>query len=355
MSVRDVLIIGAGPSGLAAAIAAKQQGLDYVVVEKGILVNSIFNFPMHMVFFTTPELLEIGGLPLVTPYDKPTRLEALRYYRRVVDTYQLQINFHEEVLAVEPPSREAPAGQSHFEVTTRSNLGVRRVRHARAVVMAIGYYDLPNDLGIPGEDLPHVSHYYTDAHPYYRQRVVIVGGKNSAAEAALELYRAGAHVTLVHRHAALGDSIKYWVRPDIENRIKEGSIAARFEACVEQILPTAVVVKHHPSTGSGQGAIREEIPAEGVFLLTGYHPDAELMKRAGVDVDPDTLAPALNQETFETNVPNLFLAGGCVAGKATGNIFIENGRFHGEKIIKVLADRLGNEERRQGVPEDGVE
>ena len=328
MSVRDVLIVGAGPSGLAAAIAAKHQGLDYLVVEKGILVNSIFNFPTHMVFFTTPELLEIGGLPLVTPYDKPMRLEALRYYRRVVDTYQLQISFHEEVLSIERDQDEGI-----FEVTTRSNLGVRRVRLARAVVLAIGYYDLPNYLGIPGEDLPHVNHYYTDAHPYYRQRVVVVGGKNSAAEAALELFRGGAHVTLVHRHAALGDSIKYWVRPDIENRIKEGSIAARFESCVVEIRPTAVVIERQ-----GQ---REEIPAEGVFLLTGYHPDAELMKRAGVQVEDETLAPALNQETFETNVPNLFLVGGCVAGKATGNIFIENGRFHGEKVIKVLADRLG--------------
>jgi len=329
MSVRDVLIVGAGPSGLATAIAAKQQGLDYLVVEKGVLVNSVFNFPTHMVFFTTPELLEIGGLPLVTPYDKPMRLEALRYYRRVVDTYQLQISFHEEVLSVEPE-------EGLFAVTTRSNLGVRRVRHGRAVVLAIGYYDLPNYLGIPGEDLPHVSHYYTDAHPYYRQRVVVVGGKNSAAEAALELFRGGAHVTLVHRHATLGDSIKYWVRPDIENRIAEGSIAARFEACVREIRPTAVVIERHGG--------REELPAEGVFLLTGYHPDAELMKRAGVEVEPETLAPALNQETFETNVPNLFLAGGCVAGKATGNIFIENGRFHGEKIIRVLADRLGRME-----------
>ena len=327
MSVRDILIVGAGPSGLAAAIAAKQQGLDYLVLEKGVLVNSIFNFPMHMVFFTTPELLEIGGLPLVTPYDKPTRLEALRYYRRVVDAFGLQIAFHEAVLSIDRDS------EGIFEVATRSNLGVRRVRYARTVVLAIGYYDLPNYLGVPGEDLPHVNHYYTDAHPYYRQRVVIVGGKNSAAEAALELFRAGAHVTLVHRHATLGDSIKYWVRPDIENRIKEGSISARFEACVTEIRPTAVVIEKDGQT--------EEIPAEGVFLLTGYHPDAELMTAAGVEVNPDTLAPSLDQETFETNVPNLFLAGGCVAGKATGNIFIENGRFHGEKIIKVIAGRLG--------------
>ena len=332
MSVRDVLIVGAGPSGLATAIAAKQRGLDYVIVEKGVLVNSIFNFPTHMVFFTTPELLEIGGLPLVTPYDKPMRLESLRYYRRVVDTYQLQVSFHEQVVAIE---REPEGDQTIFAVITRSSRGATRVRHARAVVMAIGYYDLPNYLGVPGEDLPHVSHYYTDAHPYYRQRVVVVGGKNSAAEAALELFRGGAHVTLVHRHATLGDSIKYWVRPDIENRIKEGSIQARFETTVCEIRPTDVVVQ--------KDGVREEIPADGVFLLTGYHPDAALMTTAGVVCDPETLAPTLNAETFETNVPNLFLAGGCVAGKATGNIFIENGRFHGEKIVNVLASRFADQ------------
>src|ERR671926_1987788 len=237
MSLRDVLIVGAGPSGLAAAIAAKQHGLDYVIVEKGVLVNSIFNFPMHMIFLTTPELLEIGGLPLVTPYDKPTRLEALRYYRRVVDTYELPISFHEKVTSIE---RE-PDGR--FIVETENNRGVTRVREARAVVLAIGYYDLPNYLGIPGEDLPHVSHYYTDAHPYYRRRVVVVGGKNSAAEASLELFRGGAYPMLVHRHATLGDTIKYWVRPDIENRIKEGSIAGRFEASVVEIRPTEVVIE----------------------------------------------------------------------------------------------------------------
>jgi len=325
MSVRDVIIIGAGPSGLATAIAAKRQGLDFVIVEKGVLVNSIFNFPMHMVFFTTPELLEIGGLPLVTPYDKPTRLEALRYYRRVVDTYGLQVSFHEAVVAIERDD----AGV--FGVTT-THRGVTRQRYGRSVVLAIGYYDLPNYLGVPGEDLPHVSHYYTDAHPYYRQRVVVVGGKNSAAEASLELFRAGVHVTLVHRHATLGDSIKYWVRPDIENRIKEGSIAARFESTVVAITPTAVSIDTNGT--------REEIPAEGVFLLTGYHPDVDLMRRAGIECHPETLAPSLNPETFETNVPNLFIAGGAVAGRHTGNIFIENGRFHGERIINVLVERL---------------
>ena len=335
-SIPDVLVVGAGPSGLATAIAAKQHGLEYAVIEKGVLVNSIFNFPTHMVYFTTPELLEIGGLPLVTPFEKPTRLESLRYYRRVVDTYGIQASFHREVTDI---ARQGDV----FVVTTASvPPGSRRANgsedraswHARAVVLAIGYYDIPNSLGVPGEQLPHVSHYFKEPHPYYRQRVVVVGGKNSAAEAALELFRAGAHVTLVHRRATLGDSIKYWVRPDIENRIKEGSIAARFETHVVEIRPDVVVVD--------RGGVRDEIPADGVLLLTGYRPDVDLMRRAGVRCDVETLAPELNPETFETNVPNLFIAGGAVAGRNTGSIFIENGRFHGERIIKVLAERFSH-------------
>jgi len=322
--------VGAGPSGLATAIAAKQQGLDYVIVEKGVLVDAIFHFPTYMVFFTTPELLEIGGLPLVTPYDKPTRLEGLRYYRRVVDTFDLQISFHEEVIEIE---RESEV----FIVTSRDAGGTTRAREARAMVLAIGYYDHPNYLGVPGEAFPHVSHYYTDAHPYYRQRVVVVGGRNSAAEASLELFRAGAHVTLVHRGAALADTIKYWVRPDIENRIKEGSITARFNTRVREITRSAVIVEGE--TG------RREIPADGVFLLTGYKPDVDLMRRAGIRCDNETLAPELDPETFETNVPNLFIAGGAIAGRNTGSIFIENGRFHGERIVRVLSQRLA-----QGTP-----
>ena len=222
MSVRDVIIIGAGPSGLATAIAAKHFGLDYLVLEKGSLVDGIARFPINMVFFTTPELLEIGGIPLTTPYEKPTRLEALRYYRKVVDTFQLQVSLFEEAVSVDPPSSSGEP----FVITTRTSRGATRVREARHVVLSMGYYDQPVMLNIPGEDLPHVSHFYTEAHPYYRQRVVIVGGKNSAAEAALEIHRAGGHVTIVHRGASFGDSIKYWVKPDIENRIKEGAVAA---------------------------------------------------------------------------------------------------------------------------------
>ena len=366
MSVRDVLIVGAGPSGLAAAIAARAHGLDYQVIEKGVLVNSIHRFPAHMVFFTTPELLEIGGLPFVSPYDKPTRAEALRYYRKVVDAHDLQIAFDERVAAV---ARDE--GEGIFEVETHSSKGVRRVRLARHVVFAIGYYDHPVPLGIPGEDLPHVSHYFGDPHVHYRQRVVIVGGGNSAAEAALLLYRSGAHVTLVHRHPALKRTIKYWVRPDIENRIKEGSIAARFRSTVTEIRPASVIVhaapestvaddeagrqrelfadadaSHAPATPlaapEAPTAPTEEIAADAVYLLTGYRADSDLLCRAGIRLT-DREAPVFDPDTFETNVPNLFVAGGAIAGKDTGTIFIENGRFHGERIVEVIANRLASQ------------
>jgi thioredoxin reductase (NADPH) len=340
MSVRDVLIIGAGPSGLSAAIAAKKRGLDYQVLERGALVNAIYRFPPQMVFFTTPELLEIGGVPFISPFEKPTRAEALRYYRRVADVFDLQIAFEETVLSISR-ERAQEAGQdsssddhgaSLFALETRSSRGVRRVRHARNVVLATGYYDHPNFLEVPGEELPHVHHYYGEPHPYYRQRVVIVGGGNSAAEAALEMFRAGVHVTLVHRALELKSTIKYWVRPDIENRIKEGSIAARFDTRIVEIRPTTMVL-------SGPGGL-EEISADAVFLLIGYHPDWDLQLAAGLQLN-ERRAPIYNPETFETTVPGLFVAGGALAGVDTGTIFIENGRFHGEKIIEVIASRLG--------------
>ena len=329
MLVRDVTIVGAGPAGLAAAIAAKRLGLDYSIIEKGVLVNSIYKFPVNMVFFTTPELLEIGGLPLVSPFEKPTRLEALRYYRRVVDAYELQIDFGEQVVSVE---RE-PAVDGTFAVETRSEKGVRRLRHSRNVIFAVGYFDHPNYIGVPGENLPHVAHYYNESHGFYRKNVVIVGGGNSAAETALELFRAGARVTLVHRHPELKPTIKYWVRPDIENRIKEGSVKGLLNTRLVEIQPAHVIVER-------DGA-REEIPADAVFLLTGYHPDSDLYRRAGIRLHRDTMAPELNKDTFETNVPGLFLAGGAICGRDTSNIFIENGRFHGETIVGVIAQRLG--------------
>jgi len=337
MPVRDVIIIGAGPSGLATAIAAKHFNLDYVVLEQGALVDAIVRFPVNMVFFTTPELLEIGGLPLTSPYDKPTRAEALQYYRKVVDTFQLQVSLFEKVTAIHPPaaSGRSPASGGRegniapFAVESQTARGVTRIREARNVVLAMGYYTQPNMLNIPGEDLPHVTHFYKEAHQYYRQRVVIVGGKNSAAEAALEIHRAGGHVTMVHRGAGFGDSVKYWVKPDIENRVKEGSIAAHFNANVVEIRSSEVVLDSGVT-----------LPAEHVLLLTGYRADPEFMRRIGVTINPETLEPKYSVETYETNVPGLFVAGGQLAGKKTGTVFIENGRFHGEVIAKTLASRM---------------
>jgi thioredoxin reductase (NADPH) len=331
MSVRDVIVVGAGPSGLATAIACKHFGLDYLVLEQGALVDAIARFPINMVFFTTPELMEIGGLPLTTPYEKPTRLEALRYYRKVVDTFQLQICLYEEVVSVQRPDAEGEP----FVIETRVRQGVGgqprgvRTREARNVVLAMGYYNQPNLLNVPGEDLPHVTHFYKEAHPYYRQRVVIVGGKNSAAEAALEIHRAGGHVTMVHRGEGFGESVKYWVKPDIQNRVNEGSIKAHFRSRVVEIRPTEVVLD------SG-----ETIPCEAVLLLTGYQADADFMRRIGVEIHQDSTSPKYDVETYETNVPGLFVAGGQLAGKRTGTVFIENGRFHGEVIAKTLASRL---------------
>ncbi|HEY7287932.1 MAG TPA: NAD(P)-binding domain-containing protein [Vicinamibacterales bacterium] len=363
MSVRDLIIIGGGPSGLAAAIAAKKHGLDYQVLEQGVLVNSIYRFPPQMVFFTTPELLEIGGLPFVSPNDKPTRAEALKYYRKVVDTFDLQIAFDEQVTSVVRDETEGA-----FAIETRSSRGVRRVRLARSVILAIGYYDHPVALGIPGEELPHVSHYFSDPHGHYRQRVVVVGGGNSAAEAALLLYRSGAHVTVVHRRASLKRTIKYWVRPDIENRIKEGSIAARFSTRVTEIRPASIVVQSIRGDASEDDeATRQrelfadadasrapaaavtsptagdldEIPAEAVYLLTGYRADSDLLCGAGVRLN-EREAPVHDPATFESNVPGIFIAGGAIAGVDTGTIFIENGRFHGEKIVQTIARRIAD-------------
>jgi thioredoxin reductase (NADPH) len=324
----DLVIVGAGPSGLATAIAAQQAGLSYEVLEKGALVNSIFHFPRHMTFFTTADLLEIGGLPFVTPFEKPTQAEGLKYYRKATEAYGLKVALDVEVTGVRPVGDVD--GGARFVVQTRGPDGAGS-RRARNIVFATGYYDNPNLLGIPGEELPHVSHYYTEPHAFWRKKVVVVGGKNSAAIAALELYRAGAEVTLVHRRARLSDSIKYWIKPDIENRIKEGSITARFGICVTEIRTSTLVVAAAFET--------EELPADQVFLLTGYHPDTRLLSEAGVRVDETTLVPQHDPATLETNVPGVFLAGALVSGKQTGRIFIENGRFHGEAIVAAITSR----------------
>jgi thioredoxin reductase (NADPH) len=336
MAVYDIIIIGSGPAGLSTAIAAKQRKLSYLVIERGALVNSISKFPVNMVFFTTPELLEIGGVPFTTPYEKPTRSEALRYYRKVADAQQVEIAFGQTVQSVRQVESEADAAR--LVVTTTDVEGVTREHRARYVVLATGAYDKPNRLDIPGEDLPHVNHYYTEAHPHWRKHVVIVGGQNSAAEAALELYRNGAKVTIVHRKPEFGTSLKYWVKPDIENRVREGSVAARFNARLIEIKPTSVVMEQKQADGS---VVTEELPADAVFLLTGYRSDTALLTSCGITFNPVTFEPDHDPETFESNVPNLFIAGQVLTGRQSGKIFIENGRFHGERVVEVIARRLG--------------
>ena len=338
MQIQDVIIVGAGPAGLAAAIAAKKAGLTYQILEKAALVNSLLHYPTEMTFFTTPELMEIGGMPFTSPNEKPTRLEALRYYRRVSDAYGLDIAFDERVVSIVRDGRS----QTFTVESENARLGRRHTRHARFVVLATGAYDFPQRLGVPGEDLPQVSHYFITPHPFFRKTVVVVGGKNSAVEAALDLYRAGARVTIVHRGEAIGESVKYWVKPDIENRIKEGTINARFGASIVEIRPQSVVIE--------RAGVREELPADAVFLLTGYMSDNSLLHAAGVELDSDTCGPRHDAQRYETNVPGLFVIGAMIAGKASGRIFIENGRFHGQVVI----DEIGSRLRAQGPSVDAL-
>jgi thioredoxin reductase (NADPH) len=324
MEMYDVICIGAGPTGLATAIEARRAGMRPLVIDKACLCNSIFHYPVNMVFFTTPELLEIGDLPLVSAAEKPTRVEALKYYRRAAEHYKLELRLYEPVVRVE-------GSDGHFSVVTRTEKGAEGKYQAKKLVVATGYYDLPNKLGIPGENLPHVSHYYTEPYAFWNQDVVVIGGKNSAAEAALDLYRNGARVTLVHRGKELGKTIKYWVRPDIENRIKAGQIQTLLDARVDEITRDEVVVEQHART--------KRLPAKQVFALTGYHPDFSFIESLGVELDPESRRPTLNPNTLESNVPGVHLAGVVIGGRHTGEIFIENGRFHGKQIIDALRIR----------------
>jgi thioredoxin reductase (NADPH) len=324
METYDIICIGAGPTGLACAIEARRAGMRPLVIDKGCLCNSIYHYPVNMVFFTTPELLEIGDLPLVCAAEKPTRVEALKYYRKATEHYALELRLFERVLQVE-------GSNGRFTVVTRTEKGIEQKYQGKKIAVASGYYDLPNTLNVPGEELPHVSHYYTEPHEYWNQDVVVIGGKNSAAEAALDLFRNGAKVTVVHRDAQLGATIKYWVRPDIENRIKAGQVRALFQTHVKQITRDDVIVAN--------GAGEKRLPARQVFALTGYHPDFTFIESLGVHLDPETRKPALDPNTLESNVPGVHLAGVVIGGRHTSEIFIENGRFHGKQIIDGLAGK----------------
>ncbi|MFN3323869.1 MAG: YpdA family putative bacillithiol disulfide reductase [Bryobacteraceae bacterium] len=321
----DVVVVGAGPTGLACGIELRKRGLDVLLVEKGCVVNSIYNYPTNMVFFTTPELLEIGGIPMTSLNEKPGRTEALKYYRRVADHYRLTIHQYEQVSDVH--------GQDgRFTVQTLDRYGCFQQYGCRKVVLATGYYDRPNLLGVPGEDLPKVIHYYKEPHPYYNHDVLVVGAKNSAAIAALELYWTGARVTLVHRGPEISDSVKYWIKPNIENRIKRGEVRAYFNSRVVEILPDSVLL----ATPEGEVALKNDY----VFAMTGYHPDIEFLARLGIRLATDTQRPPINPETYESDRRGMYLAGVLVAGMHTNEIFIENGRFHGKSIAEDIARKL---------------
>ncbi|MBB5065851.1 YpdA family putative bacillithiol disulfide reductase [Granulicella mallensis] len=322
----DVLVIGAGPTGLACAIAAQNAGLRVVLVDKGCLTNSLFHYPAHMTFFTTPELLEIGNMPFSSPNQKPTRSEALEYYRKVAEHYRLDIRQYQNVDRI-------GGSDGDFTVHTTDQFGRQLTHRARKLIVSTGYYDLPNYLGIPGEDLPKVKHYYHEPHPFFAQDVLVIGGKNSAAIAALDLWRHGARVTLVHRGAELHRHIKYWIKPDIENRIKNGEITAHLSSTVGEITEDAVTLL----TPGGP----KVIPNQFVFALTGYHPDFGFIESLGVRLDKSNArCPICDPATHESNVPGIYLAGVIVAGERTNEIFIENGRFHGDLIAKDLAAKM---------------
>lgn len=311
----DLVIVGAGPAGLACAVAAQKAGLSYLLVDKGTIVDAIRRFPNELVFFSTSELLEVGDVPFLTGGFRPTRVELLRYYQKVAEVHGLNLKLYTKVNAL----RKLEDG---FVVETDyENLRTRRV------VIATGYFDTPAPFDLPGANLPKVKRYYDEPYAYYGLDVAVVGGSNSAVEVALDLYRHGSRVTLIHRGSTLSDRIKYWVRPDIENRIARGEITALFETVLEEIRPDAVVTR-----GKHSG----EIKNDGVFVMIGYHPENKLLEAVGAAIDQESLAPVHNSQTFETSVRGLYVAGSSVAGKFNNKIFIENGRRHGKQIVEAI-------------------
>jgi len=315
-----VAVVGAGPTGLACGIELKRRGIDAILFDKGCVVNSLYHYPTQMVFFTTPELLEIGDIPMTSLGEKPVRAEALKYYRRVAGHYQLDIHQYESIRCV-------TGDDGAFTVHTSKD-----VYQARKVILATGYYDRPNLLGVPGEDLPKVIHYYKEPHPYFDHDVAVIGGKNSAAIAALELWWSGARVTLVHRRPALSDNIKYWIRPNIDNRIKNKEITGYFSSSVVEILPDSIVLE------TPEGVVRAK--NDFVFAMTGYSPDIQFLSAHGITFDPGSGRPYTDPETLESARPGVYLAGVLVAGVHTNEIFIENGRFHGGQIAAAIEKAL---------------
>lgn len=318
----DAVVIGAGPTGLACGIELKRRGLNAVLIEKGCLVNSLYHYPTNMVFFTTPELLEIGDIPMTSIGDKPVRTEALKYYRRVADHYKLNVHQYETVLSV--------SGRNDaFVVSTRDRLDRPQQYSARKIVVSTGYYDVPRRLTCPGAGLPKVIHYYKEAHPYYDHDVAVIGAKNSAAIAALELWWTGARVTLIHRGPGIHHNVKYWIKPNIENRIRNQEIPGYFNSEVTEIRPDSIAVR----TPEGPITLKNDF----VLAMVGYQPDMEFLGSMGITLQEETQRPLTNEETLESERDGIYLAGVIVAGMHTNEIFIENGRFHGIKIADAIA------------------
>jgi thioredoxin reductase (NADPH) len=317
----NVLIIGAGPIGLACGIEASKRNMSYLILEKGCLVNSLFHYPTNMTFFSTSDRLEIGDVPFVSHGDKPTRRESLEYYRRVKDAWKLNVNSFEKVLSIKNNS-------NGFEVKSEKNS-----YSAKKIIVATGFYDHPNKLNVTGEDLPKVKHYFDEAHPYAYLKIAVIGGGNSSVDAALETFRRGSEVTMIVREEKLKDSVKYWVRPDIDNRIIEGSIKAFFNSEITSIRENEIDVQ----TPDGKVTIENDF----VLAMTGYHPDFDFLKSIGIEINQSPeMSPVFNPETFETNVEGIFLAGVVCGGMETGKWFIENSRYHPEKIFDKIQKEL---------------
>jgi len=333
MEETGLLVIGAGPCGLAAGIAAKQAGIPGLLVDRRTVVSTIDRYPLAMTFISTPERIEIGGVPFIASHEKPTRQDGMLYYRRVAEHYGLDVRPMEEVSGV---TRE-PDGRFRIEITRPHD---RKSYLADAVVFATGYYDNPNFMDVPGELLPHVSHYFVEGHPYWHRRVVVIGAGNSSVDAALECWRAGAVVTLVHFGDGFDRTVKAWVLPDITNRVKQGSIAVRWRSRVRAITPTDVEV-----VSEDTGRV-DRIPADAVLAMTGYHADTTMLRRLGVPVDPVSGVPAHDEASMSTPIPGLYLAGVIASGNDANRLFIENARGHGELIVRHL---LAARSRRGGV------
>lgn len=316
----DIIIIGGGPIGMACGIEAQKAGMSYVILEKGCLVNSLYHYPLNMTFFSTSERLEIGGVPFISHGPKPNRFEALEYYRRVCMSWKLNVRLYENVIS------SKAANNLHYVRTSKGEY------EGRTVILALGFYDLPFLLNVPGENLPKVRHYYDEPHPYFAQKVVVVGASNSAVDVALETWRKGAEVTMVVKSDSIGESVKYWVRPDIDNRIKEGSIRCYFNSSVLEITPTTVEIQ------TPQGPIT--LDNDFVLAMTGYQPPFDFMKSLGIKFHDDEYhTPVYDEVTMETNVPNLYLAGVVCGGLKTNKWFIENSRVHAEMILAEVSRR----------------